>query len=154
MWVFGKEIYDGMDARNPPSLSIDRGMSLHKMIKFLSYALGGEGYLGFMGNEFGHPEWIDFPREGNGFSHKYCRRQWSLCRPELRYYQLLQFEKAMHALDDKYSFLAGGHEYVTLMHEGDKLIVFEKGPLVFIFNFHYSKSFEHYRIGTLWPKEH
>ena len=62
MWVFGAEIYHGMDTSHPPSLQVDRGMSLHKMIRLISYALGGEGYLGFMGNEFGHPEWIDFPR--------------------------------------------------------------------------------------------
>ena len=62
MWVFGAEIYHGMDTAHPPSLQVDRGMSLHKMIRLISYALGGEGYLGFMGNEFGHPEWIDFPR--------------------------------------------------------------------------------------------
>jgi 1,4-alpha-glucan branching enzyme len=57
-------------------LTIDRGVALHKVIRLLTYALGGEGYLNFIGNEFGHPEWVDFPRAGNGWSHKYCRRQW------------------------------------------------------------------------------
>lgn len=60
------------------SIRVDRGMALHKMIRLLTQSLGGEAYLNFMGNEFGHPEWIDFPREGNQFSYDYCRRQWNL----------------------------------------------------------------------------
>jgi 1,4-alpha-glucan branching enzyme len=67
-------------------IKVQRGMALHKLIRLLTIGLGGEGYLNFMGNEFGHPEWIDFPREGNGFSFHYCRRQWYLCDdPELRF---------------------------------------------------------------------
>ncbi|MDH8276056.1 hypothetical protein QIG69_27275, partial [Klebsiella pneumoniae] len=68
------------------NMVIDRGMALHKLIRLLTMSLGGEGYLTFMGNEFGHPEWIDFPREGNGWSYHYCRRQWSLAdSPTLKY---------------------------------------------------------------------
>jgi 1,4-alpha-glucan branching enzyme len=75
---------------------IERGVALHKMIRLITLSLGGEGYLNFMGNEFGHPEWIDFPREGNNWSYFYCRRQWHLADdPALRYEYLLQFDKEM-----------------------------------------------------------
>ena len=67
-----------MSLVSPPSNVIDRGIALHKMIRLLVHGLGGEGYLTFMGNEFGHPEWLDFPREGNNNSYHYARRQWNI----------------------------------------------------------------------------
>ena len=89
------EMYASM-SKKTPSITIDRGIALHKMIRLVSASLAGEGYLNFMGNEFGHPEWIDFPREGNGWSYHYCRRQWSLRdNDELRYIELDNFDKAM-----------------------------------------------------------
>ena len=78
MWLFDAEIYTGMSALQPPSAVVERGMALHMMIRMVTMAIGGEAWLGFMGNEFGHPEWLDFPREGNNWSFKFCRRQWSL----------------------------------------------------------------------------
>lgn len=78
MRLFEEEIYHGMDRRSQPSLMVGRGVALHKMIRLITFSLGGESYLNFMGNEFGHPEWIDFPREGNNNSYHYCRRQWNL----------------------------------------------------------------------------
>jgi 1,4-alpha-glucan branching enzyme len=88
------EMYWSM-AKDRQSLVIDRGMALHKIIRLLTMTLGGDGYLTFMGNEFGHPEWIDFPREGNSWSYHYCRRQWSLAdNQDLKYHYLLDFEKA------------------------------------------------------------
>lgn len=82
---------------------VDRGMALHKMIRLITIGLGGEGYLNFMGNEFGHPEWIDFPREGNGFSYHYCRRQWNLVDNEnMRFKQLNNFDRAMNTLVEKF----------------------------------------------------
>ena len=75
-----------MSMHHQPSLRVSRGLALHKMIRLISQSLGGEGYLNFMGNEFGHPGWIDFPREGNNNSYHYCRRQWNLMYNEgLRY---------------------------------------------------------------------
>lgn len=74
MWLFDRDIYHNMSCEHPASLLVDRGMALHKMIRLLTSGLGGEAYLNFMGNEFGHPEWIDFPREGNGWSYHHCRR--------------------------------------------------------------------------------
>jgi len=166
MWLFDKEIYDGMSLKKPPSLIIDRGMSLHKMLRLITFALGGDAYLNFMGNEFGHPEWIDFPRPGNGWSYHYCRRQWHLVDdPNLRYHQLNNFDIALMDLDKKYKLLVNQHQFITLAHESDKVIVFEKGDLLFIFNFHptkvffitltnIKKSYEHYRVGTKWASDH
>ena len=74
MWLFDQDIYKAMHVNDKLTIRVDRGMSLHKIIRLLTLGLGGEAYLNFMGNEFGHPEWIDFPREGNGNSYHYCRR--------------------------------------------------------------------------------
>jgi len=89
-----------MSSLSHETLIVSRGMALHKMLRLITIALGGEGYLCFMGNEFGHPEWIDFPREGNGWSYKHCRRQWHLVDDEmLRYRFLNEFDKAMTGLE-------------------------------------------------------
>ena len=89
------EMYTGM-MKEYHSLTMDRAIELHKIIRLYTMSLGGNGYLNFMGNEFGHPEWIDFPREGNGWSYKYCRRQWSLVdNPQLKFEWLNDFDKAM-----------------------------------------------------------
>ncbi len=87
-------------------------MALHKMIRLVTISAGGDAYLNFMGNEFGHPEWIDFPREGNGWSYAYARRQWSLAdNGLLRYAQLGEFDRAMIALVKKYGILRDGYPY-------------------------------------------
>ena len=128
------------------SLIIDRGIALHKMIRLLTSTLAGEGYLNFMGNEFGHPEWIDFPREGNGWSYHYCRRQWSLADDEnLRYRELNDFDKAMVALLKKEKLLTKPAEG-RWIHQDDKVIIYSKGDTVFAFNFHPTKSFDGYFI--------
>src|SRR4030095_13018496 len=95
-----------MSKGTPENGVIERGMALHKMIRLITFSLSGEGYLNFMGNEFGHPEWVDFPREGNGYSYQYARRQWSLGDADhLRYKGLQEFDGAMLALDEKYNLL-------------------------------------------------
>ena len=127
---------------------IHRGMALHKMIRLITHSLGGEGYLNFEGNEFGHGEWLDFPREGNGDSYKYARRQFNL--PDnglLRYKFLNEFDAAMQRTEDKYGWLHSEQAYISLKHEGDKIIVFERAGLLFIFNFHPEKSFTDYKVG-------
>ena len=155
MWLFDKELYWNMSINSPETIVINRGFCLHKMIRLITFALGGEAYLNFMGNEFGHPEWVDFPRPGNGFSYHHCRRRWDLCdNKSLRYQYLYNFDVAMNNLDDVFGFLSNKHQYVTLKREGDKLIVFEKGDLLFIFNFHPYQCFDNYRIGTLWKTPH
>jgi 1,4-alpha-glucan branching enzyme len=155
MWLFDKEIYTNMSVFSGETCAVFRGISLHKMIRLITIALGGEGYLNFMGNEFGHPEWIDFPREGNGFSYTYCRRQWNLAEDHLLYFHFFNtFDKEMISLEEEYQWLSAKDDFVSLKHEEDKIISFEKGNLLWVFNFHSSKSYEHYRIGTRWAQEH
>lgn len=155
MWLFDADIYTGMSRLHEPSLRVSRGMGLHKMIRLLSQSLGGQAYLNFMGNEFGHPEWIDFPREGNNNSYNYCRRQWNLLYDEnLRYGQLGAFDKVMNAQEIKFSSMINPHQFVTLAHEGDKIIAYEKGDLLYVFNFNGNQSFEGYALGTFWKSDH
>lgn len=125
---------------------VDRGIALHKMIRLLTSSLAGEGYLNFMGNEFGHPEWIDFPREGNGWSYHYCRRQWSLVdNPNLRYCELNAFDKKMLELLKTENVL--NRDAVNRWtHEDDNILIFTKDELVFVFNFNPSKSFDGYFV--------
>ena len=90
-WLMDKEMYTHM-SKATPSLIVDRGIALHKLIRLFTLSVGGEGWLNFIGNEFGHPEWVDFPREGNGWSYKYARRQWNLQEnTELKYEFLYNF---------------------------------------------------------------
>ena len=134
-----QEMYWGM-GKDSQNMVIDRGMALHKMLRLITMTLGGEGYLTFMGNEFGHPEWIDFPREGNGWSFHYCRRQWSLAdNPNLRYHDLNQFEKAMVAMAKQYKILSSGDKQLRLTNE-DKILVYQKGKAIFGYNFHPTRS--------------
>ncbi len=123
-------------------LTIDRGMALHKMLRLITATLGGEGYLTFMGNEFGHPEWIDFPREGNGWSYHYCRRQWSLADdPNLKYKYLLAFEKDM-VKRIKSARVLQGKDTQLWLDNGEKTLVYKKGGCVFAYNFHPTNSYE------------
>ena len=138
-----QEMYWSM-AKDRDSLVIDRGMALHKILRLLTASLGGEGYLTFMGNEFGHPEWIDFPREGNGWSYHYCRRQWSLADDEnLRYQYLNAFEKAMVKLVKP---VLGGKERQLWLDNEKKTLVYQKGQAVFAYNLHPTESYEGCRI--------
>ena len=155
MWLFDKEMYWNMSCNSPETIVISRGMSLHKLIRMITFSLGGEAYLCFMGNEFGHPEWVDFPRPGNGFSYAHCRRRWDLCdNKNLRYKYLYNWDVAMNKLDDVFNFISSPFQYVSLKHEDDKIVVFEKGDLLFVFNFHPNKSYENYKIGTKWGTRH
>ncbi len=141
------EMYTHM-SKLTESLVVDRGIALHKMIRLLTSSLAGEGYLNFMGNEFGHPEWIDFPREGNGWSYHYCRRQWSLADNELlRYGGLNEFDKAMVKLLKEEKILEKS-PVNRWMHKEDKILIYTKGDVVFAFNFNPTKSFEGYYIPT------
>jgi 1,4-alpha-glucan branching enzyme len=153
-WLMDKDMYYHMACSETPRHPvIDRGMALHKLIRLLTYTLGGEGYLNFMGNEFGHPEWIDFPREGNSWSYHLCRRQWNLVDdPALLYRFLNAWDGAMHRLEDAFPWLTTRDNFVSTKHGGDKIIVFDRwttqGPLLFVFNFNPSQSFTGYKIGA------
>jgi 1,4-alpha-glucan branching enzyme len=151
-WLMDKEMYTHMSILSGQNLIIDRGLALHKMIRLLTFGLGGEAYLNFMGNEFGHPEWIDFPREGNGNSFNHCRRRFDLSRDDLlRYKFLLFFDNDMLQLETRYRFMnSGDNGYVTVKHDADKLIAFERGNMLWVFNFHPTQSFAHYWVGVEW----
>ena len=126
---------------------IDRAIALHKMIRLFTLAGGGEAYLNFMGNEFGHPEWIDFPREGNGWSFHYCRRQWSLKDNGLLKYQWLNdFDHDMVLLCKKHKIFKQGMANLQLMKAPEQMLCFARCDLFFVFNFHASNSLEHILI--------
>ena len=145
-WLMDKEMYTHMH-KELPSLIIDRGIALHKMLRLFTLSLGGEGYLNFIGNEFGHPEWVDFPREGNGWSYKYARRQWSLVdHTDLRYQYLNSFDKAMIHLAKKEEIPNSLPAQQLNMDTTNKTIIFERKNLIFLFNFHYENSVPDYRF--------
>lgn len=151
-WLMDKEMYTHMSVLSGNNSIIDRGIALHKMIRFITHSLGGEGYLNFEGNEFGHPEWLDFPRSGNNSSFHYARRQWNLVDDNLlRYKYLNQFDIAMEHLEDKYKWLSAPQGYVSLKNEGDKVIAFERAGVLFVFNFHPTQSYSDYRLGVEVP---
>ena len=126
------------------SMTVDRGIALHKMIRLISMAAGGEGYLNFMGNEFGHPEWIDFPREGNGWSHYYCRRQWSLMdNGYLKYHWLSDFDKAMVATAQDAKLYKNKPNYM-FGAEDKQVLAFERNGKVFVFNFSPFNTYDGY----------
>jgi len=140
------EMYTGM-ARSFHSLVIDRGIALHKMIRLITFSTSGGGYLNFMGNEFGHPEWIDFPREGNNWSYKYARRQWQLAKNKgLKYYNLAKFDKNMVSLHHDFKFLQDLSVKRIYENNSDKVVAFERGGLLFVFNFNSGISFTDYGI--------
>ena len=127
-----------------------RGIALHKMIRLVTAAAINGGYLNFMGNEFGHPEWIDFPREGNGWSHKYARRQWNLVdNKELDYHYLGDFDKQMlKVIKSEKDFIKTPVQEIW-HNDSDQVLAFMRGDLVFVFNFNPTTSFTDY--GFLVP---
>ncbi|KAF5284607.1 hypothetical protein FQA39_LY16965 [Lamprigera yunnana] len=148
-WLMDKEMYTHMSTSSEDSSVIDRGIALHKMIRLITHGLGGEGYLNFIGNEFGHPEWLDFPRAGNNSSYHYARRQWHLVDDEnLKYKYLNAWDAAMNKSEDRYGWLHASPGYVSWKHEDDKVVVFERAGVLFIFNFHPTKSFPDYAVGV------
>lgn len=147
-WLMDKEMYWHMkkEDQNPV---IDRGMALHKIIRLLTLVAGGEAWLNFIGNEFGHPEWIDFPREGNNWSHKYARRQWSLAdNPELKYRGLENFEQALLTLARENKLLEAMPAQLLNLDQGNLCLQFERANLIFAINFHPTESFSDYKFPT------
>ena len=141
-WHFAKKDLNGV---------AERGIALHKMIRLVTASTINGGYLNFMGNEFGHPEWIDFPRDGNGWSHKYARRQWNLVdNQELCYHWLGDFDREMlRVIKSQPRF--NSTKVVEIWHDdGDQILAFMRGNLVFVFNFSPTRSFADY--GFLVPK--
>ena len=144
--MIGSDMYDAMYSRSE-NLKVDRGMALHKLIRLITLSTAGNGYLNFMGNEFGHPEWIDFPREGNNWSFKYARRQWHLVDDDnLKYRFLANFDRDMILLATRFKLLESSGPHLLYEHSDDKVIVFRRAELVFVFNFHPACSYTDYRF--------
>lgn len=128
------------------NIVIDRAIALHKMIRWITISMGAEGYLNFMGNEFGHPEWIDFPREGNNFSFHYARRLWSLADNDLlKYDWLLKWDRKMLEEIKKNKQL--GNDIFRLWLDNDrKVIAYRNKDIVYIFNFHPQNSYDSFQV--------
>ena len=126
--------------------TVHRGIALHKMIRLVTASTINGGYLNFMGNEFGHPEWIDFPREGNGWSYKYARRQWNLVdNHNLCYHYLGDFDNDMvHLLRKSMADIRRFPVQEIWHDDGDQILAYMRGPLVFVFNFSPNRSYEGY----------
>ena len=143
--LMDKEMYTSMSV-DTPSMTVDRGIALHKMIRLFTLTLGGEAWLNFMGNEFGHPEWIDFPRLDNGWSYQYARRQWSLVDNEnLKYHFMGAFDKAMLDFVKHHPVMQAPPAWMLYADEENKTVVYERGNLIFVFNWG-PKSIPDYKI--------
>ena len=139
-WLADQDMYSDMNVFNQNPV-IERALALHKMIRLITCTCAGEGYMNFMGNEFGHPEWIDFPREENGWSYQYARRQWHLAEDtNLRYRYLQDFDRAMIHFVKETKLLEYPSE-LLLIDTWAKLLLYSKGPYLFAFNFHPTKDF-------------
>ena len=149
-WLMDSEMYTFMSIFSNENTVIERGIALHKMIRFISCLLGGEGYLNFMGNEFGHPEWLDFPRLGNGQSFHYARRQFHLADDTMLKYQFLQaFDREMLAIFTQVQQQAPNACYwISEKHEEGKIVAFDVGEWLFVFNFHPNWSRTDFDVGT------
>lgn len=153
-WLMDKDMYKYMSIQYHNAV-IDRGIALHKMIRLITFTLGGEGWLNFIGNEFGHPEWVDFPREGNDNSYHYARRQWNLADdPNLKYQYLNNFDQALQQLEDKHKIIQDDFIQRLSVHEDRKTLTFRRGALVFAFNFHPSQSYPDLTIGVPDPSDY
>ncbi|MDR1225117.1 MAG: alpha amylase C-terminal domain-containing protein [Tannerella sp.] len=148
-WLMDAEMYWHMqvDDRN---FRIERGMALHKMIRLITATTMNGGYLNFMGNEFGHPEWIDFPREGNGWSYKYARRQWNLVDdPNLKYHFLGDFDREMLRLTGSVKDFQATDIQKIWDSDSDQILAYKREDLIFVFNFNPARSYTGY--GFLVP---
>ncbi len=149
--LMDKEMYYNMQSSDE-NLVVERGIALHKMIRLMTISLGGQAYLNFMGNEFGHPEWIDFPREGNDWSYKHARRQWSLMdNPILKYHYLSDFDRAMLKITKDAQLLSTLFANQIYCDENNKCLVYERAGLIFLFNFHTHNSIPGYEFAVPEP---
>lgn len=143
-WLMDKEMYTAMDLTSENPI-IDRGIAMHKLLRLLTLTLGGEAYLNFIGNEFGHPEWVDFPREGNDWSYHYCRRQWSLVdHPELRYQHLNAFDQALMAVAP--DLLSNEKIELLNVDEVNQALQFRRGNYLVAINLSPNASIPDYRF--------
>ncbi|MEI6211381.1 MAG: alpha amylase C-terminal domain-containing protein [bacterium] len=139
-------IYDAMSL-GAQNLATDRGVALHKLARLATLATAGHGYLNFMGNEFGHPEWIDFPREGNQYSYRHARRQWHLRDdPALYFHCLAELDREILALARTHNLLEDEPPRKLWLSEPNKVFVFQRNDLIFLFNFQTQVSLKDYAV--------
>jgi len=144
--LIGSDMYDHMRV-DDESLKVERGMALHKLIRLITLATAGSGYLNFMGNEFGHPDWIDFPREGNAWSYRYARRQWRLAEDQgLKYHLLARFDRDMIQVVKSLRLIGFSEPLLLFENSNDQVIACMRAGLLFIFNFHPTRSQADYRF--------
>lgn len=143
-WLTDQEAYWHM-SKDDDNYIIDRAIALHKMIRFITLTTGADGYLNFIGNEFGHPEWIDFPRLENGWSYHYARRQWHLADDDLlKYSYLLEFDRAMIRFAKKTGIMGPKNVQLLWMDEHRKIVAYRNNAYIFLFNFHPTDSVENF----------
>ena len=146
--MIGSDMYYHM-SMNDKNYRVARGIALHKLIRLITLATAGNGYLNFIGNEFGHPEWIDFPRPGNNWSYNYARRQWHLVDdPSLKYHLLAKFDRDMLSMAKRFYLLDSPAPMLLYENTNDKIIAFRRAGLLFVFNFHPTRSFTDYRFDA------
>uniref|UniRef100_H2ZI27 Alpha-amylase/branching enzyme C-terminal all beta domain-containing protein n=1 Tax=Ciona savignyi TaxID=51511 RepID=H2ZI27_CIOSA len=126
---------------------LDRGLSLYKMSRLFTHAFSGQGFLNFIGNEFGHPDWVELPSPSNNDNFQFARRQFHLAdNQQMRYKYLNRFDRSVNKTEERFGWLKSNQAEVTRTHEGDKVMVFERAGLIFVFNFHPTKSYPDYKI--------
>ncbi len=146
--LIGEDMYYHMRI-DDDNFRVARGIALHKMIRLITLATADRGYLNFMGNEFGHPDWIDFPREGNNWSFKHARRMWHLADdPSLKYFLLAQFDRDMISLAETQGLLEGSTPQLLHLDSNQKIVVFKRAELIFAFNFNPQQSFTDYQFAA------
>jgi 1,4-alpha-glucan branching enzyme len=144
--LLDKEMYTSM-SKFTPNMHVDSSLALHRIIRLITFATAGGGYLNFMGNEFGHPEWIDFPREGNNWSYHYARRQWNLLDDTtLRYHQLSDFDCKMLSVLGNANFFDQNYANRTHCDDVNQILAFDRSEFTFVFNFSPLRSFKTYKI--------
>lgn len=146
--LMGTRMYDRMSAESQDP-AVERGIALHKLIRLATLGTAGDGYLNFMGNELGHPEWIDFPREGNQWSYAFARRQWGLAEdPALRYRHLAAFDRALMGLARASGVPDGEDELLLVCDEDAKVLAWWRADMVFVLNFHPTRSHTDFQIPS------
>lgn len=145
-WLADAQAYWHMN-KGDDNYIVERAIALQKMIRFITLTTGADGYLNFIGNEFGHPEWIDFPRQENGWSFHYARRQWHLADDtSLKYEYLLNFDNAMIDFCKRDNIMGPGGMQVLYLDQPEKIIAYRKNNYIFLYNFHPTDSYEGFQL--------
>lgn len=154
-WLMDQEMYWHMKVGEETHPTIERGIALHKIIRLVTAFVGGEGYLTFIGNEFGHPEWVDFPREGNDWSYKYCRRLWSIAAdPELRYRHMRDFDADLMPMLESQRILQSDPAQLKTCHPGDRVLVVERNNRTLVINFSVDQAYTGYGVPVTSEVDH